>query len=209
MGNLFITAQSGDKTALEALCTEHGALVRSVAKRFLGRGEELDDLVQVGSIGLCKAIMRFDPDLGNRFSTYAVWLISGEIRRYLRDNSPIKVSRALKETAHQAAAAADRRPGRHGRRSGDVRGKPHRDRHALPPPRGLSRTPARGDRNQPKEGRLRAPFCFKYVRVIRLAQPRSMLPRSFPHALRRGKRNRKFIKLANIKDYLCYASKTN
>ena len=107
MENLFILAQSGDKTAMEELCMKHGALVRSVAKRFEGRGEEAEDLIQVGSIGLCKAVMRFDPKLGYKFSTYAVWLISGEIRRYLRDTSPIKVSRVLKETAARAAAAAE------------------------------------------------------------------------------------------------------
>lgn len=106
MDNLFMKAQSGDKDALAKLCEEHGALVRSVAKRFVGRGEELDDLIQIGSIGLCKAVRRFDPDMGYRFSTYAVWLISGEIRRYLRDFSPVKVSRALKETARKAAGAS-------------------------------------------------------------------------------------------------------
>lgn len=106
MDNLFLMAQSGDKKALEELCKKHEALVRSVAKRFLNRGEEFEDLVQIGSIGLCKAILKFDPELGYKFSTYAVWLISGEIRRHLRDASPIKVSRALKETAHKAAVAA-------------------------------------------------------------------------------------------------------
>ncbi|MBQ7718851.1 MAG: sigma-70 family RNA polymerase sigma factor [Clostridia bacterium] len=106
MDNLFLRAQSGDKKALGELCVAHGALVRSVAKRFAGRGEEFEDLVQIGSIGLCKAVMKFDTGLGYKFSTYAVWLISGEIRRHLRDTSSIKVSRALKETAHKASVAA-------------------------------------------------------------------------------------------------------
>ena len=77
-------------------------LVLSVVQRFLGRGESPDDLFQVGVIGLIKAIDNFDPTLDVRFSTYGVPMIIGEIRRYLRDNNAVRVSRSLRDTAYHA-----------------------------------------------------------------------------------------------------------
>ena len=77
-------------------------LVLSIVKKFSHRGENLDDLFQVGSLGLLKAIDNFDLEHGVRFSTYAVPMIIGEIRRYLRDNSPIRVSRSMKDIAYKA-----------------------------------------------------------------------------------------------------------
>ena len=78
-------------------------LVHSLARRYINRGAEYDDLFQIGSIGLYKAAMRFNPDMGYKFSTYAASLITGEIRRYLRDDGMIKVSRHLKELSVKAA----------------------------------------------------------------------------------------------------------
>ena len=89
-------AQSGDESAYEQLCENNGGLVRSVAMRFLGRGAEAEDLIQIGSIGLIRAIRTFDRERGCAFSTYAVPLIMGEIRRFLRDDGLIKVSREQK-----------------------------------------------------------------------------------------------------------------
>lgn len=99
---LLKSAQSGDETAVEKLVSSNLKLVMSIASRFLNSGYELDDLFQVGSIGLIKAIRRFDTSLGLQFSTYAVPLIIGEIRRYLRDDSPIRVSRGIKDLAYKA-----------------------------------------------------------------------------------------------------------
>lgn len=90
-------AQSGDKTAREKLVLENTGLIWSVVKRFLDRGYEKEDLFQIGSIGLLKAIDRFDTDYNVAFSTYAVPLIMGEIRRFLRDDGIIKISRSIKE----------------------------------------------------------------------------------------------------------------
>lgn len=95
--DLFRAAQSGDNDACETLILSNTALVRSIVKRFLGRNVDFDDLFQLGCLGLLKAIKSFDPSLGNQFSTYAVPKISGEIRRFLRDDGAIKVSRTLKE----------------------------------------------------------------------------------------------------------------
>jgi len=89
-------AQSGDNHALDMIINENIGLVWSIAKRFYGRGHEPDDLFQIGSIGLIKAIKRFDLNLNLAFSTYAVPMIMGEIRRFLRDDGIIKVSRSLK-----------------------------------------------------------------------------------------------------------------
>lgn len=94
---LIIKSQQGDKEARDTLFEENAGLVYSVAKRFLGRGVEMEDLVQIGSIGLLKAIDHFDRSYDVRFSTYAVPMILGEIRRYLRDDGILKVSRSLKE----------------------------------------------------------------------------------------------------------------
>ena len=94
---LIIKSQQGDKEARDTIFEENAGLVYSVAKRFLGRGVEMEDLVQIGSIGLLKAIDHFDRSYDVRFSTYAVPMILGEIRRYLRDDGILKVSRSLKE----------------------------------------------------------------------------------------------------------------
>ena len=88
--------QAGDSSAEGELIEENMGLVRSVARRFLDRGTEYEDLVQIGTIGMLKAIRSFSLDRGTAFSTYAVPLIVGEIRRHLRDDGPLKVSRIYK-----------------------------------------------------------------------------------------------------------------
>ena len=92
-------AHQGDKEARDTLFAENMGLVYSVTRRFLGRGVEMEDLFQIGSIGLLKAVDKFNPEFDVKFSTYAVPMISGEIRRFLRDDGMIKVSRSLKELA--------------------------------------------------------------------------------------------------------------
>ena len=92
-------AQTGDKPAMDALLRDNTPLVWSVARRFFGRGCEPEDLFQLGSIGLLKAVRDFDLSQSVAFSTYAVPKIAGEIRRFLRDDGPVKVSRVLKERA--------------------------------------------------------------------------------------------------------------
>ncbi len=98
---LIRKSQSGDREAGELLITENAGLIWSIAKRFLGRGTEADDLYQLGCLGFLKAVEGFDLDYGTQFSTYAVPKIAGEIRRFLRDDGAIKVSRSLKEQAVQ------------------------------------------------------------------------------------------------------------
>ena len=98
----LIKVKEGSASAREMLINGNLRLVLSVVQRFTGRGENLDDLFQVGCIGLIKAIDNFDSSHGVRFSTYAVPMIIGEIRRYLRDNNPIRVSRSIKDTAYRA-----------------------------------------------------------------------------------------------------------
>lgn len=100
---LILRSQEGDKEARETLIEENMGLIHHVVKRFLGRGVEAEDLFQIGAIGLVKAVDRFDLSFGVRFSTYAVPMIAGEIKRFLRDDSMIKVSRSLKELAGKAA----------------------------------------------------------------------------------------------------------
>lgn len=95
--SLIQLAQSGDTAALETLVEENSALVWAIVKRFLGRGTEADDLYQLGCLGFLKAVEGFDLNFGTQFSTYAVPKISGEIRRFLRDDGAVKVSRTLKE----------------------------------------------------------------------------------------------------------------
>ena len=90
---LLAKAKEGEKGAEEALVRNNLALVRSIALRFLGRGQDIEDLVQIGCMGLLKAVRGYDPAYGTAFSTYAVPLISGEIKRFLRDDGLIKVSR--------------------------------------------------------------------------------------------------------------------
>ncbi len=99
---LLKKAQNGDKDARSELICGNLRLVLSVVQRFTNRGESMDDLFQVGCIGLIKAIDHFDTSLDVRFSTYAVPMIIGEIRRYLRDNNAIRVSRSLRDTAYRA-----------------------------------------------------------------------------------------------------------
>ena len=96
---LIRLAQHGDKAAGETLITENSALVWSIARRFLGRGVEADDLYQLGCLGFIKAVEGFDLEFGTQFSTYAVPKIAGEIRRFLRDDGAVKVSRTIKEQA--------------------------------------------------------------------------------------------------------------
>ncbi len=96
---LIASSQAGDKEALEMLVTENSGLIWSVARRFVGRGAELDDLYQLGCLGFLKAVDGFDLEFGTQFSTYAVPKISGEIRRFLRDDGAVKVSRGIKERA--------------------------------------------------------------------------------------------------------------
>ena len=96
---LIARAQSGDVEAGECLVQENSGLIWSVARRFTGRGTEMEDLYQLGCLGFLKAIEGFDLNFGTQFSTYAVPKIAGEIRRFLRDDGAIKVSRGIKERA--------------------------------------------------------------------------------------------------------------
>ena len=98
-GNLTLIkeAQAGDRKAMEKLITQNMGLVKTIARRFIGRGAEYEDLVQIGTMGMLKAAKSFDTEFGTVFSTYAVPLIIGEIRRYLRDDGIIKVSRDLRK----------------------------------------------------------------------------------------------------------------
>ena len=98
---LLRRSRQGDAAAREALISGNLRLVLSVIQRFSGRGENLDDLFQVGCIGLMKAIDNFNPDFDVRFSTYGVPMIAGEVRRYLRDNSVIRVSRSIRDVAYR------------------------------------------------------------------------------------------------------------
>lgn len=98
---LIKLARQGDKKARDLLVTQNIGLVWSIVRRFSNRGHELDDLFQIGSIGLIKAIDKFDTSFDVKFSTYAVPMITGEIKRFLRDDGMIKVSRSLKETANK------------------------------------------------------------------------------------------------------------
>ncbi|MBS7402578.1 MAG: sigma-70 family RNA polymerase sigma factor [Oscillospiraceae bacterium] len=98
-------AKNGDKQAAETLVTENSGLIWSIARRFFGRGVDTDDLYQLGCVGFLKAIEGYDESYGTQFSTYAVPKISGEIRRFLRDDGAVKVSRGIKEQAQSIKAA--------------------------------------------------------------------------------------------------------
>lgn len=113
MRALFTSLQSGQQEARETLVNGNLRLVLSVIQRFNNRGEYVDDLFQVGCIGLMKAIDNFDLGQNVRFSTYAVPMIVGEIRRYLRDNNPIRVSRSLRDIAYKALQVRDTLTARH------------------------------------------------------------------------------------------------
>ena len=103
---LIRLCQIGDQDARESIIQENSGLIWSIAKRFTGRGTELDDLYQLGCVGFLKAVDGFDLQYGTQFSTYAVPKISGEIRRFLRDDGAIKVSRGIKEQAYAIKSAA-------------------------------------------------------------------------------------------------------
>ena len=96
-GELLGRLQKGDESAFEKLIEENSGLIWSIARRYFGRGVDADDLYQLGCVGFVKAVRGFDPSFGTRFSTYAVPKINGEIRRFLRDDGPVKVSRSTKE----------------------------------------------------------------------------------------------------------------
>ncbi len=104
---LLKAAQAGDKLARQQMIEGNLRLVLSVVQKFSGRGENLDDLFQVGCIGLMKAIDHFDPTLDVRFSTYGVPMIVGEIRRFLRDNNSLRVSRSVRDVAYRAMQARE------------------------------------------------------------------------------------------------------
>ena len=120
MAELLRRAKRGDRDAAQLLVEENTGLIWSVTRRFFGRGAEPDDLYQLGCVGFLKAVEGFDEGFGTRFSTYAVPKISGEIRRFLRDDGAIKVSRSVKEQAakiRQTRLALEQRLGREPRLS--------------------------------------------------------------------------------------------
>ena len=112
---LIEMAHSGDKAARERLVMDNVGLVWSIVRRFTGRGCETEDLFQIGSIGLIKAIDKFDTSYDVRFSTYAVPMITGEIKRFLRDDGMIKVSRSIKELGFKVSAVRESLSGSLGR----------------------------------------------------------------------------------------------
>lgn len=105
---LIVRAQGGDTSAMETLVEENTGLIWAVVRRFLGRGTEPDDLYQLGCMGFLKAVEGFDLEYGTQFSTYAVPKIAGEIRRFLRDDGAVKVSRSLKEQSAAVKVARSR-----------------------------------------------------------------------------------------------------
>ena len=115
MVRLMKLAKAGDEKARQALIEGNLRLVLSVIQRFVGRGENPDDLFQVGCIGLLKAIANFDETKEVRFSTYGVPMIAGEVRRYLRDNSAMRVSRSLRDTAYRVLQCKEAMMGENGR----------------------------------------------------------------------------------------------
>lgn len=113
--NLIQRAHEGDKAARDKLVVENMGLIWSIVRRFDRRGYEMEDLFQIGSIGLMKAVDHFDLSLGLKFSTYAVPMIQGEIKRFLRDDGMVKVSRTLKENGWKIKQAAQRLSQEYGR----------------------------------------------------------------------------------------------
>ena len=111
---LIKLAKEGDRKAREQVATENLGLVWSVVRRFAGRGHELEDLYQIGCIGLMKCIDKFDPAYDVKFSTYAVPMIMVEIKRFLRDDGMVKVSRSLKETAYKVYSVREQMMNEHG-----------------------------------------------------------------------------------------------
>ena len=127
--DLLALARDGDKAAAERVLEENSGLIWAVARRYFGRGVEPEDLYQLGCLGFLKAVRGFDLDYGTQFSTYAVPKIAGEIRRYLRDNGPVKVGRSLRERSMAIYAARERLRGELGREP--ARRSPRR---SWPPP---------------------------------------------------------------------------
>ena len=113
--DLLRRAQAGDAAAAEQMVTENTGLIWSIARRYFGRGVEPDDLFQLGCVGFLKAVEGFDTAYGTQFSTYAVPKIAGEIRRFLRDDGAVKVSRSIKERAAAIKKARERLTGDFGR----------------------------------------------------------------------------------------------
>lgn len=112
---LIKLSRQGDKAARDLVVTENVGLVWSIVRRFANRGHEMEDLFQIGTIGLIKAIDKFDDSYEVRFSTYAVPMITGEIKRFLRDDGMIKVSRSLKETAGKIRVVREQLSNKNGR----------------------------------------------------------------------------------------------
>ena len=106
--SLLETARAGDNDACARLLTENAGLIWSVARRYYGRGVDPEDLYQLGCLGFVKAVRGFDPAFGTQFSTYAVPKIAGEIRRFLRDDGTVKVSRGLRERGGSVRQARDK-----------------------------------------------------------------------------------------------------
>lgn len=113
--DLIARSQAGDKAASEQLVVENSGLIWSIARRYFGRGVDPDDLYQLGCVGFLKAIAGFDTSFGTQFSTYAVPKIAGEIRRFLRDDGSVKVSRSIKERAASIKMTRQRMTGELGR----------------------------------------------------------------------------------------------
>lgn len=112
---LFELARKGDKVAKEKIVSDNAGLIWSIARRYIGRGYDVEEIYQIGCIGMLKAIDRFEFDYGVKFSTYAVPLISGEIKRFLRDNGMIKVSRILKQNGYKISMARQQLSAKYGR----------------------------------------------------------------------------------------------
>lgn len=115
MTALLRRAQAGDRAATEQLVVENTGLIWSIARRYFGRGAEPEDLFQLGCVGFLKAVEGFDTQYGTQFSTYAVPKIAGEIRRFLRDDGAIKVSRSIKERAARISKTREQMTGDFGR----------------------------------------------------------------------------------------------
>lgn len=105
--DIIALARNGDERAREKMLEENSGLIWSIARRYFGRGVDAEDLYQLGCLGFYKAIQGYDPSFGTQFSTYAVPKISGEIRRFLRDDGPVKVSRSIKERALHIKSARE------------------------------------------------------------------------------------------------------
>ena len=108
-------AKTGDACAKETLISENISLVKCIVKRYLGKGVDYDDLFQIGCMGFLKAIAGFDESFGVKFSTYAVPMIAGEIKRFMRDDGSVKVSRAMKQTAKEMNAFVEEYAVKHGK----------------------------------------------------------------------------------------------